>query len=79
MPRFQGKGIMKEAVEEVINYGFRTLKIRRLAGWVHHENTRSISLLSKCNFTRDKDEEEKAGKIELGNMLIYTLDAANYY
>jgi RimJ/RimL family protein N-acetyltransferase len=84
MPRFHGKGIMNEAFAKVTNYGFTTLKIRRLAGWVHHENIRSISLLSKCNFTRDKEEEEKAGKIDpiaigLGNMLIYTLDAANYY
>ena len=75
MPGFQGKGIMKEAFSEVTRYGFETLKVRRLVGWVHHENSRSISLLSKFNFIRDMDEEEKADKIELGNMVIYTLNS----
>jgi ribosomal-protein-alanine N-acetyltransferase len=79
MPGFQGKGIMKEALSEVTRYGFETLKIRRLVGWVHHENSKSVSLLSKFNFKRDVAEEEKADKTELGNMVIYTLNAANYY
>ena len=79
MPGFQGKGIMKEAFSEVARYGFETLKVRRLVAWVHHENSRSISLLSKFNFIRDLDEEEKADKTELNNMVIYTLNAANYY
>ena len=76
---FQGKGLMKEAFAEVISYGFETLKVRRLVGWVHHENSRSISLLSKFNFIRDLDEEEKADKTELCNVVIYTLNATSYY
>jgi ribosomal-protein-alanine N-acetyltransferase len=79
MPVFQGKGIMKEAFSKVVRYGFETLKVRRLVAWVHHENSRSISLLSKFNFKRDVDEEDKAGKIELGNMVIYTLNVTTYY
>ena len=79
MTAFQGKGIMKEAFSEVARYGFETLKVRRLVGWVHRENSRSIALLSKFNFTRDIDEEEKAGKIELGNMVIYSLNNTTYY
>ncbi len=79
MPVFQGKGIMKEAFSEVIRHGFEILKVRRLVAWVNHENSRSISLLSKFNFIRDMSEEEKTGKIELCNMLIYTLNTPNYY
>ena len=79
MPGFQGKGIMKEALSEVIAYGFESLKVRRLVAWVNYENTRSISLLSKFNFIRDMIEEEKANKIELTNMVIYTLNTTNYY
>jgi ribosomal-protein-alanine N-acetyltransferase len=78
MPGFQGKGIMREAFSEVARYGFGTLKIRRLVGWVHHENNRSISLLRNFNFTRDVNEEEKVNKIELENMVIYTLNATSY-
>jgi [ribosomal protein S5]-alanine N-acetyltransferase len=79
MPGFQGKGIMKEAFSEVTRYGFEMLKVRRLVAWVHHENSRSISLLSKFNFIRDIHEEEKADKIELTNMVIYTLTDTNYF
>ena len=78
MPGLQGKGIMREAFSEVARYAFETLKVRRLVGWVHHENSRSISLLRKFNFTRDVNEEEKANKIELENMVIYTLNIADY-
>jgi ribosomal-protein-alanine N-acetyltransferase len=79
MTDFQGKGIMKEALSEVTRYGFQTLKFRRLVAWIHSENTRSISLLSKFNFIRDLDEEKKANKTELENMVIYTLNTTNYY
>lgn len=78
MPRFQGKGIMREAFSEVARYGFETLKVRRLVGWVHNENTRSISLLRNFNFIRDTADEEKADKIELANLVIYSLDIADY-
>jgi [ribosomal protein S5]-alanine N-acetyltransferase len=73
-PGFQGKGIMNEAFAEVTRYAFQVLKISRLVGWVHHENSRSISLLKKINFIRDIDEEEKTGDMELGDMVIYTLN-----
>jgi len=79
MPAFQEKGIMSEAFSEVARYAFETLKVRRLVGWVHHENIRSISLLRKFNFIRDVDEEEKADKVELANLVIYTLNAAGYH
>jgi [ribosomal protein S5]-alanine N-acetyltransferase len=79
MPVFQGKGIMKEALSEVATYGFETMKVTKLVGWVRHENRKSISLLSKFNFTRDAGEEEKADKTELHNMVIYSLNRANYY
>jgi ribosomal-protein-alanine N-acetyltransferase len=79
MPVFQGKGIMKEAFSEVARYGFETMKVTKLVGWVHHENSRSIALLSKSGFVRDADEEERADKTELANMVIYTLTATNYH
>jgi len=79
MPAFQGKGIMGEALSEVMRYAFEILKARKLVGWVHHENTRSVSLLTKFNFLRDMDEEQKADKMELSNIVIYTLYATKYF
>jgi ribosomal-protein-alanine N-acetyltransferase len=79
MPAFQGKGIMGEALSEVMRYAFEILKTRKLVGWIHHENTRSVSLLTKFNFIRDMDEEEKADKMDLANMVVYTLHATKYF
>lgn len=79
MPEFQGMGIMQEAFFEVIKYGFGTLRVKKLAGWVHSQNSRSISLLTKFNFVRDECEEEKADKSELANLMIYALSAENYH
>ena len=69
---------MKEALSEVTRYAFRNMKLRKLVGWVHNENSRSLSLLSKSDFIRDPDEEEKADKSELGSLVIYALNAKNY-
>ena len=62
-----------------MRYAFEILKARKLVGWVHHENTRSVSLLTKFNFLRDMDEEQKADKMELSNIVIYTLYATKYF
>jgi ribosomal-protein-alanine N-acetyltransferase len=83
MPGFQGKGIMREALSEVIRYAFEILKTGKVIGWVHPENSRSISLLEKSGFTRDLDEEEKAAQQEPidtspFNMAIYSFSAKNY-
>ncbi len=75
MTKFQGLGIMKEAFSEVIKYGFEILRLKQLSGWVHHENTKSLALLKKFDFTRDLAEENKADKVELHNMGIYTLNS----
>jgi [ribosomal protein S5]-alanine N-acetyltransferase len=73
-PIFQGKGFMHEAVGEVIRYGTEILKVRRYLAWVHHENSHSISLLKKYNFTRDTEEEKVSTDLP-GNMVIYSLHA----
>ena len=53
LTEFQGQGIMKEAVEKVIDYAFNTLKIKRIEAFLHRDNQRSVLLLEKCSFTKD--------------------------
>lgn len=50
LPEFQGKGIMKHAVDRVIDYAFNELGLRLIEGEVAKENQRSIKLMVKNGF-----------------------------
>jgi len=55
-PSYQGIGIMKEALEAVIQYGFDRLGFDIIEAWPTDNNLRSIQLLEKFNFKRDSDD-----------------------
>ena len=63
-PDFQGKGMMQEAVEKVIDYGFNTLRFNTIEADIHPKNIKSIKLLERNNFTFERDSED---------MVIYSL------
>lgn len=44
------KGIMTEAIREVINFGFNNLQLKNIEAFTHKENSNSINLLKKCGF-----------------------------
>lgn len=48
---FQGRGIMQEAVDKVIDFAFNILKLKIINGEVDPGNTRSIKLMEKKGFT----------------------------
>ncbi len=50
LPNFQGQGIMKEAVEKVVNYAFHTIEVQKIEAFLHRDNERSINLLEKLLF-----------------------------
>lgn len=50
LPEFQRKGIMKEAVPAVINFGFEKLGLSFIEGEVAPGNTSSIKILEKNKF-----------------------------
>ncbi len=58
LTNFQGQGIMKEAVEKVIDYAFDTIKIEKIEAFLHRDNQRSINLLEKFLF-RSSNESNK--------------------
>lgn len=70
MPNYQGKGIMQEAIESVIEYGFKTLKLKAISAYAHKDNLKSIALLERNNFV---DETHKDKNKALGNDKIYRL------
>lgn len=70
LPGFQGKGIMQEAIEKVIEYGFISMKLKSIVADLKSANIKSINLLERNDFiyTGKLKEEE--------DMVIYTLSKA---
>lgn len=67
-PAFQGQGLMKEAVEKIIEYGFDEMKLEMIIGITHPGNEKSGKLLERVNFVRDLEynyvsEEEAEGGV----------------
>ena len=58
LTNFQGQGIMKEAVEKVIDYAFNAIKVQKIEAFFHRDNQSSIKLLEKFSF-RDSNEPDK--------------------
>ena len=52
-PDYYGKGIMHEAMQAIIEYGFSTIKLKVIEALPVQENTKSIQLLERNNFVRD--------------------------
>ena len=73
-PDYQGKGIMQEALEEVLDFGFRTLKLHSIEANVNPNNFSSIKLLERNRFVKEayfKENYYYDGKFL--DTLIYSL------
>ena len=68
MTKYQGQGIMKEAVHAVIDYVFQTLKCHKILAYTHYENQQSTNLLLKFNFEKSLEPDK-----EYPNLNIFTL------
>lgn len=55
LPNFQGQGIMKEAVEKVIDYAFNTVRVQKIEAFLHRDNQSSINLLERLSFKRSSE------------------------
>ncbi|WP_442600186.1 GNAT family N-acetyltransferase [Neobacillus sp. D3-1R] len=56
--RYWGKGIMSEAIREVIAYGFNQMGLTKIDATVEPENQRSIQLMTKLGFTREEELQD---------------------
>ena len=50
LPEYQGHGYMTEALEAVIDFGFKTLNLKTIEAFTSKRNLSSIKLLQKQNF-----------------------------
>ncbi len=71
MPEFQGQGIMKEAIESVIDYAFQALKFQKIAAFTHKENQHSTKLLTNFNFLKSETDTG------IPNLNLFTLSNSN--
>ncbi len=49
-PKYHNKGIMSEALKEVVQFGFEQLDFHCISAYTHKENEGSKKLLEKCGF-----------------------------
>ena len=52
-PEFWGRGLMAEALREIIRHGFDRMQLNRIDALVYTENTRSARLLDKLSFQQE--------------------------
>lgn len=52
-PEYWGKGLMSEAVTEMLDYGFSSLNLHRISALVYTENADCIRLLERNGFERE--------------------------
>lgn len=52
-PDYWRKGIMKEALAVVVNYGFREMKLHSIEAHISPQNQASSGLLESCGFVRE--------------------------
>ena len=59
LPEFQGKGMMSEAVNFVLKFGFKDLNLGRIEAFTNRNNFDSIKLLQNLKFIFDKDRRDE--------------------
>ena len=77
LPQHWGKGIMKEALPLIANFGLNQLKLNRIEGFVDTDNTNCKRAMAKLDFTLEKtipNFEEKDGKPVSVDVYIKTLE-----
>ena len=58
LPEFHGKGIISEAIKEVVNYGFNSMKLHSIEAIIDPENFGSARVLEKNNFVKEAHLKE---------------------
>lgn len=58
LPEFHGKGIISEAINEVVNYGFRIMKLHSIEAIIDPDNFASEKVLLKNGFVKEAHLKE---------------------
>ena len=69
-PNYHQKGLMSEAFDEVLKFGFQNLELKTIEAFTHQDNTASIALLEKQKFVLDPDKREEGFENNLSYRLV---------
>jgi len=79
LPEFQRQGIMKEAIQAMINFAFSELKLHSIEAKVNPNNEASISLLTGFGFVKEAFfKESYYFKEQFLDTAIYSLITTNH-
>ena len=70
-PEFQGEGIMSEAIDKIIDYGFCDLKFKTIKAVAKNYNYKSVNLLIKKGFKIDSANLLNEEQLEEGYDFYY--------
>lgn len=59
LPSEQGKGLMKEAINSVLAYGFNKMELDTITAWPSPVNVRSVQLLERHHFSYTETIEDQ--------------------
>jgi len=75
----KGKGLMTEALNFIIDYGFKQMDLNRVEAFISPGNIPSLKLIDKYNFTREgqlRQHYMKEGKLE--DSVVFSLLREEY-
>jgi len=74
IPLYQGKGLMKEALLEVVKYGFEVMNLTALDAYTEENNINSVNLLENCQFKKiHRVDDEGTHNKKIYHMIVYRL------
>ena len=57
-PKFQGKGLMTEAMNLAIDFGINEMELKNIGAITSKDNQPAIQLLQRLNFVKTKDLDD---------------------
>lgn len=74
IPAYQGKGLMKESLVSVLEYGFKVMGLIVIEAYTEEHNEASIKLLESCEFVEvNRVDEEGDLNNQVFRMVIFRL------
>jgi ribosomal-protein-alanine N-acetyltransferase len=71
---YRGKGLMNEAIEKIIEYGFTKMNLNRIEAFINPENTQSLKLIQNFKFMKEGLLRERFFRNnEIGDHVVFSL------
>ena len=75
IPNYQGQGLMKEALLNVVEYGFDVMQLKTLDAYTEENNLKSMKLLERCKFVNiNRVDDEGYYSSRVYHMIVYRLE-----